>query len=354
MNDASDPLVVFIATPLAIEYVDRIRRVAPERVGVIYEPDLLPPIRYDCDHNGEAGFSLTPEQTTRWRAHLARAHVVWDFPPNDPDGTSWMSLAPKLEWIQTTSSGVGQKVRALGLDQTNLMLTTARGIHAGPLTEFVFLALLSHVKQLSHLRSEQQAHRWERFCGDELDGKTLGIVGAGGIGRTVASVGRAFGMRIVAVSRPGATTTADQIGVDVLFPAAGLHSMLAETDALVLSVPLTAETELLIDRAALNALKSEALFVNISRGRVVDEQALIECLVDGKIAFAALDVFAIEPLPAESPLWDLPNVLISPHSASTARRENERITDIFCHNLRCYLDGRREAMKNVFNKELLY
>jgi phosphoglycerate dehydrogenase-like enzyme len=354
MNDR-EKLIVFVATPLEPEHVERIQNVDRDRIEVIYEPDLLPPTRYAADHKGVDGFVLTEAQERRWRSHLGRAHVLWDFPPPASDGTEGLALATNLRWIQTTSSGVGQRVQRLGLDRSDILITTARGVHAGPLSEFVFLTLLSHVKRLRHLQDEQRKHGWERLCTDELEGKTLAIVGAGGVGRRVAAVGKAFGMRVVASRRRGSVdTAAEGIGVDALFPPESLHAMLAAADVLVLSVPHTKETEGLIDRAALAALKPGAVFVNVARGQVVDEGALIEALASGRIAFAGLDVFRVEPLPKDSPLWDLPNVLISPHSASTASSENRRITDVFCHNLRCYLDSRPEDMMNVFDKARLY
>ncbi len=345
---------VFIATPLEPEHVDRIRAVDPGRLEVIYEPDLLPPTRYVSDHKGVDGFVLTAEQETRWRSHLARADVLWDFPPPASDGTEGLAFATNLKWIQTTSSGVGQRVQRLGLDVSDVLITTARGVHAGPLTEFVFLTLLSHVKRLRHLERAQRNHGWDRYCGSELEGKTLAVIGAGGVGRRVAAVGRAFGMRVVALKRRGSERTADQVGVDALFAPEKLHEMLSGADALVLSIPHTKETEGLIDAAAFAALKPGAVFVNVARGQVVDEASLIDALRSGRIAFAGLDVFAVEPLAKDSPLWDMPNVLVSPHSASTAESENGKITDVFCYNLRCYLDGRREDMKNVFDKVRLY
>ena len=348
------PVVVMIASPLEVEHVERIRAVAPGRVEVIHEPELLPPTRYVADHKGVEGFSRTAEQERRWRAHLLRAEVCLDFPPVAEDGGSLVERAPRLRWVQTTSSGVGQLVKALGVQESDLLVTTARGIHAGPLGEFVFLALLAHVKRLPHLLAEQRAHRWERFCGGELAGQTLAIVGAGEVGRRVALLGRVFGMRVVALASPGSRRTAAELGVDRLFAAGQLHAMLAETDALVLAVPHTPATEGMIDRAAFQALKPGAVLVNIARGQVVDEVALVDALVSGHLAFAALDVARTEPLPTDSPLWDLPNVLISPHSASTAASENGKITDIFCHNLRCYLDRRIGDMWNVLDKARMY
>ncbi len=354
MTEEPSRLLVFIATPLEAEHVDRIRAVAPERIEVIFEPDLLPPPRYVADHKGQDGFALNAEQEERWRGHLSRAEILWDFPPAASDGTSGIDLAPNLKWIQTTSTGVGQHVKSLGIQESDILITTARGVHAGPLSEFVFLALLSHVKRLPHLQAEQKAHHWERFCGDELAGKTLAIIGLGTLGRRVADVGRCFGMRVVGLARAASNRTAEQFGINLLFPADGLHEMLGETDALVLAVPHTAETEALIDEAAFAALKPGAVLVNIARGQVIDHDALTRRLQSGEVAFAALDPFAVEPLDPNSPLWDLPNVLISPHSASTVESENRKITDIFCHNLRCYTEGRRDDMKNVLDKARMY
>ena len=354
MTSEKARLTIFIASPLEPEHVDRIRSVAPDDAQVIYEPDLLPTARYNADHKGKVDFSRTREQEARWQKLLKRADVLWDFPPVAPGGKSIYDLVPNLKWVQTTSSGVGQLIRLLGLHNSDLLVTTARGVHAGPLSEFVFLALLSHMRQLPHLQAEQRRHHWERFCGDELAGKTLAIIGAGEVGRRVAAVGACFGMRVVALGRTGSDRTAEQLGVDVLFPRERLHDMLAQADALVLSVPHTTETEGMIDEAALAALKPGGVFVNIARGQVVDQTAMIEALRSGRIGFAALDVFAVEPLPADSPLWDLPNVLISPHSSSTAESENEKITDIFCHNLSCYLQGRRGDMRNILDKARMY
>ncbi len=354
MERERDHLTVFITSWLESEHVERIRAVAPERVAVVHEPDLLAPPRYVADHDGRPDFRRTPEQEARWRAHLAGAEVLWDFPKPLPAPGELLSWAPRLKWVQTTSAGVGQLVARLGLQESDLIVTTASGVHARPLAEFVFMALLAHVKELARLQRDQRARRWERFCSDELDGKTMAIVGPGRIGRQVAEIARCFGMRVLAMARDSRPERARALGVDEVYPRERLHDMLGQAHVVVLSCPHTPETEGLIDRAAFDAMRPGVLFVNIARGQVVDEAALIDALRSGKIAFAALDVFAAEPLSPESPLWDLPNVLINPHSASTAYSENAKITDIFCHNLRCFLDGRVDEMRNVLDKARMY
>ena len=354
MQNNTAPLNIFISTPMEPEQVERIRSVAPNDTEVLFDPDLFPPLRYIADHKGVEGFCRTPEQERRWREYLGRADVLWDFPPKDENGSGGMDLAPNVKWVQTTSSGVGQLVKNLGFQDSDLLVTTAKGVHAGPLSEFFLMTVLIYFKQLAHLKSEKAAHHWERYCGEDLAGKTLAIVGAGAVGRSVAETAQFMGMRTIATDVVVSSSQAGEMGFDEFFPIERLYEMLGEADVLVLSVPHTSETDKMIDAGAFDALKDGAVLVNIARGQVVDELALIEALRSGKIAFAGLDVFEVEPLPPENPLWDMPNVLISPHSASTVTSENAKITDIFCHNLRCYLDGRRDDMRNVLDKARMF
>jgi phosphoglycerate dehydrogenase-like enzyme len=265
-----------------------------------------------------------------------------------------MTDAPRVKWVQTTSTGVGPLVKQHGLQDSDLIVTTARGVHAGPLAEFVMLGLLAHFRGLRHLEAEQRAHRWVRYCGEAVAGRNLVIVGAGDLARGTAVLARAFRMRVEAIARdPGKSREHPDV-FDEIYPVERLHDRLARADALVVTVPHTPDTEMMIDGAAFAAMKPGGAFVNIARGQVVDEVALIENLRSGHVGFAALDVAAKEPLPPESPLWDMPNVLISPHSASTVTSENARITDIFCQNLRLYVAGEKHKMKNILNKKLLY
>jgi phosphoglycerate dehydrogenase-like enzyme len=340
-------MAIFISSPLEATQVARIRAAAPD-LEVIHEPDLLPATRYVGDHKG-VPFTRSGDALARWRAGLARAEILWDLPSAED-----LPYAPGLRWVQTTSTGVGRSVEALGLHRRDVLVTTARGVHARPLAEFVFMALLAHFRGLAYLQAEQRAHRWLRVCGPEVAGRTLVLVGAGDLARGCARLAKALDMHVIAVARDPSRPRAHAELFDVVLPTAALHQAFARADAVVITVPHTAETEGLIDASAFAALPKGAAFVNIGRGQVVDEPALLEALRTGQLGFAALDVALVEPLPADHPLWDMPNVLISPHSASTVASENGRIVDIFLRNLACWRDGRLGDMVNVLDKQLLY
>ena len=338
---------IMIASPLEAEHVDTIRETHRD-IAVLYDPTLLPPARYIADHKG-APFTRTPLQQARWTDMLAEADILWDL-PSEAD----LPHLARLKWIQTTSTGVGPSVAALGLAERDVLITTARGVHARPLAEFAFMALLSHWRGLKHLEAEQKLHAWNRYCGEEVAGRRLVIIGAGDLARGCARLARAFDMKVVAVARDPAKSRAHNDLFDEVVPTAQMHAALAQADAVVITVPHTAQTENLINAAAFAAMRPGVAFVNIARGTVVDEDALIEACASGRIGFAALDVARVEPLAKDSPLWDMRNVLISPHSASTVTSENRRITDIFRHNLLCWIDGRLGEMRNVMDRTLLY
>ena len=342
------PTRIFITSPLEPGHVERIRAVDPARVDVAYAPDLLPPTRYIGDHVG-ASFQRTQEQQKRWREELATAEVMWDVPRNVEE----LALTRRLRWVQMTSTGVGQLMKNLGL-RPDVLVTTARGVHAAPLGEFVFMVLLAYWRGLGHLQVEQRAHRWTRYCGEGVAGRRIAVIGAGDLARGLAERARAFEMSTVVIARDTGKTRVHDGLFDEIRPRRDLHAVLSGADAVVVTVPHTHETEGMIDRAAFAAMKPGTVFVNIARGQVIDEAALLDGLRSGRIGFAALDVASTEPLPAVSPFWDLPNVLFSPHSASTVVGENAKIVDIFCWNLRCWLDGRLGEMRNVLDKERMY
>ena len=333
---------VLIASYLEPEHVVRIRAAAPE-TEVLYEPSLLPLARYPADHYNTIERSTADEQ--RWRALLARADVLFDF--DHGHLADLPAVAPGVRWVQATSAGIGQLLRRTALDRTDIVFTTASGVHAVPLAEFAVFAMLYFAKQGPRMLEQQRAHRWERFAGGELRGRTVAIVGLGKIGGEVARLARALGLRVTGTSRSGTAASLDR-AVDLERPLGELRLLLADADYIVLALPHTAETEGLIGAAELACMRPGAVLVNVARGKVVDEPALVVALRSGQLAGAALDVFSQEPLPPESPLWDLPNVLVSPHSASTADSENAKLTDLFCENLRRYRDGR--PLLNVFDR----
>lgn len=336
---------VLIASYLEPELVEQIRQQVPQ-VEVINHPELLGKPRYIADHTALP--QRTPEQETQWRALLAEADILFDFDQTHQEDLP--ELALKLKWIQATSAGIGQFVRKMGYDKrTNWIYTTASGVHARPLAEFVLMALLMFAKNYEYMAREKANHHWERYHAEELAGKTLAIVGLGKIGRETARLAKAFDMRVIGSRRNILEPTPF---VDALYGPADLDELLQQADYLILATPHTDETESLIGARELALLPAGAILINIARGAVVDEPALIAALQSGHLRGAALDVFAEEPLPSDSPLWDMPNVIICPHSASTAVTENQKIVDIFIHNLRCYLDGK--PMQNVLDVERLY
>ena len=336
---------VLIASYLEPKYVAQIRQVDP-RLNVIYEPTLLAAPRYPADHTG-APFTRSAVDEARWQSLLATAEIMFDFDYTHRQDLP--DLAPNLRWLQATSAGIGQFVKRMGYGERlpQAVFTTASGVHARPLAEFCMMALLMHYKRLNHILADQSRHHWERYAATDLEGRTLAVVGLGRVGEAVAQMAKGLGMRTLGTRASG---TSD--GVDQFYPPEQLHAMLAQADVVVLIVPHTPATDQLIDAAALAQMKPGAYLINIARGAIVDEQALIAALQSGHLGGAALDVFATEPLPATSPLWDMPNVLVSPHSASTSDRENARITDLFCDNLRRYLAG--EPLRNVLDIARLY
>ncbi len=343
-------MLLVIASYLEPDHVERIRQV-DSRLEAVYEPALLPAPRYAADHAG-APFERSPADEETWLSYLASADVLFDF-----DRTHFDDLperAPNVRWIQATSAGIGQLVHRLGYAQRmpDTVFTTASGVHAIPLAEFSLMSMMAFRKRLIGTLEDQARHHWERYAGTDLEGRSLVLVGMGSIGTAVARMARAFGMRTVGVKRTVDGVDPDSLYLDALHGFADLHVAIGGAEHIVLGAPHTPETEGLIGETELALLAPGAVVVNVSRGALLDEAALADALQSGHLAGAALDVFAEEPLPADSPLWDMPNVIVSPHSASTSDRENGRITDLFCENLRRYLAG--EPLLNVLDTEALY
>jgi phosphoglycerate dehydrogenase-like enzyme len=268
-----------------------------------------------------------------------------------------LDLAPHLRWIALPSAGVDRVVRAGLVRPGGPVVTNARGVHAIPISEYVFAMLLMWARNWPAILAAQRAsmwpnHKgWEGLAGGELHGATLGVVGLGAIGRQIAHLGRCFGMRVLATRRSITPGTEDP-DVDELIPLAELPRLLAAADYVVLAVPSTAQTHHLIGREQLRAMKRSGVLVNIGRGDAVDEPALVEALRDGTIAGAALDVFETEPLPPDSPLWTMPNVIVAPHLAGSTDAYSKRFTGLFLDNLRRYQAG--EPLRNVVDPERGY
>jgi len=331
MNPAERRVV--IATPLEPELVAAIAAI--DEVTVCHEPELLAPPRYRGDHHGDSGFQRSPEQERRWQALLGGADAVLGVPDDSPEGLRGAVRAhPRLTWVQGTAAGTGELVRAARLSAEELgrvLITSAGGVHAGPLAEFCMLGLLTFTKDLPRLLADQRAHRWDHRPVAELAGATVVILGLGAIGTEVARLAHGLGMHTVGVSRRGRT---DSPYLDAVHRSDGLLEVIGGADALVITLPLTEQTRGMVDTEVLGRLKPAAIVVNVGRGGVIDEPALIQALRERRLAGAALDVFAAEPPAPDSPLWDLPNLLMSPHTAALSLRENERLVTLFTENLR--------------------
>jgi D-2-hydroxyacid dehydrogenase (NADP+) len=260
-----------------------------------------------------------------------------------------MTSAPKLRFVQSFSAGTDQFDKALFV-QRGVRLASAQGANERAVAEHAIALILALTRQLHLARDNQQARRWRGMIGDralreqELGGKTLVIVGLGRIGMRLAALARAFDMRVIGVRRAARPEpeVADQVVAQ-----ADLAQALAQADVVALTCPLTAETEGLISAAALGALKPGAYLINVARGKVVDEAALIAALADGRVRAAALDCVREEPLPAESPFWTLPNVLITPHTAGETERYEQNVVDILTDNIERLLRGETSLRNQV-------
>ncbi len=347
MPNAEKRVPVLIATWLDLKHAERIAAAEPERIELIYEPELLPATRYEADHHGPPR-PLTDEQRLRWRQHLSRAEISFEFDWERPE--ELLERAPRLRWVQSTSSGIGPLVEHLGLAGSPLLVTNAAGIHAQPLAEFVLLTALYFAKEMPRVNTWKEERHWERFCGQEVFRSRMTLIGLGRVGSRIAELSSALGVEVTGHRRTVGGSTPP--GVHRMVDAAGLDGVLPDTDILVIAAPDTPDTVNLIDRRRLSLLPARAVVVNVGRGSLIDEQAMIEMLQTGRLRGAGLDVFAKEPLPDDSPLWAMPNVIVSPHSASTVVQENDRLVDLFIENLHRYLDGR--PLVNVFDHARRY
>ena len=260
--------------------------------------------------------------------------------------------AKKLRWVHSLSAGV-EKILFPELIESPVVLTNARGVFKRSLAEFAVLGMLYFYKRVRRLVDNQRSHRWDDFNVDMLPGKIMGVVGYGEIGRECATLAKALGVKIFAVRRRPEQSEKDGIA-DRVFPVSDLKGMLQEIDVLVAAAPLTPETRHMLSDPQFEAMKTSAIVINVGRGPVIDEAALIRALQNKRIGAAALDVFEEEPLPESSPLWDMENVLISPHC--TDRTHNPDWLDLsaqaFVENFGRFVRG--QPLENVVDKKAGY
>lgn len=331
---------VLVAVPFPPELLDKIRSASPEiEVEQVSFPDRTWPDDFKTE------------------AEIYYAAGV--MPP--------LALAPKLRWIQMHWAGI-DRLRETAVWQSNILLTTASGIHAPNMAQYTLAQMLAwahHVPRwlANQAKGEWPKNRWEKFVPDELHGRTLGILGYGSLGREIARLIKPFGMKILVTKRdarhlrdegytvPG---TGDPEGElpDRVYPGEATRSLLKECDYVVITLPLTRETHHLINRDVLQAMKPNAYLINIGRGGLINEADLVHALKKGWIAGAGLDVFEQEPLPADSPLWRLENVILTPHVSGFTPHYDERAVDLFVENLRRYLAGK--PLLNLVSREREY
>lgn len=264
-----------------------------------------------------------------------------------------LAQLPNLRWLHTESAGIDHLLTPALLSR-DLVMTNSAGVYAVPIAEFVIAYMLDRVKCLSKFKLAQQQNRWltysevEALGLQELMGATVLIIGAGGIGRAIATRARAFGMRVWGSCLHPRSLP----GFDLVVGAREWRKLIPEADYVVLATPLTAQTKHLIDTSVLQSMQASAYLINIARGEIIDENALIHALQQGWIAGAALDAFTIEPLPSDSQLRSLPNVFITPHCSGISNQQMQRVIPLFLENLALYRAGK--PLRNIVDKAAGY
>ncbi len=320
-------LTLLVMADPAYEYLEALSRLPSEtRVIVSKDRGKLPSLAAEADVILNADFSdlrLLPDM----------------FP-----------YARRVQWVHSIAAGI-DSILSSELIASPVILTNGRGVFRRPLGEWVIAAMLFFSYDLRRLLKQQQEQRWEKFEPIELQGRTLGIVGYGEIGRTAAELARPFGMRIVAVRRKPELSAQDPL-LDKVYPPARMNEMLGECDFVVVAAPLTPETRKLVGVPQFEAMKPSAVIINVGRGPVIDETAMIAALESGRIRGAGLDVFETEPLPAGHPLYRLSNVLLSPHCADQTAGWLDRAVEFFVENFERFRKG--EPLQNVVDKRAGY
>jgi phosphoglycerate dehydrogenase-like enzyme len=313
--------------------LEQIKKVDPS----VKVTDASPLVAGEMRGDAEAGKKLD--------ALLAGADVIVGFAPPH----NILKRAPNLKWVQLMSAGA-DAITKTEIWQSQVTITGVSGIHATPISEYVLGTMLVFAKNTMLSLRNKEKHLWQRHTPLLLRGQTLGIIGLGHIGREVARLAKAFGMKVLALDELRGTRPARY--VDTMIPAGQLRKLCAESDFVVSCVPLTPKTAGLIGGKELRAMKPTAYLINISRGGIVDEDALTKALDEKWIAGACLDVTAVEPLPASSRLWDFENVIITPHISGAQEDYLVLATALFCQNLKRYLKGKK--LINIISRKRGY
>jgi D-2-hydroxyacid dehydrogenase (NADP+) len=287
---------------------------------------------------------------------FALAHKAADLPPDIADVDVLISFAielkdefyqraGRLKWVQCLATGVDHVLRCPSLKPETL-LTSGRGIHGAPMRETIVFLMMGVAREARRLAQAQQSHAWDRRFWSLLGGKTAVIVGVGVIGVATAKLLKAFEMQVVGVTR----TPRAIDGFDEIMPTAELKAVAARADYLINILPASKDNLLLFDGSIFAAMKPSAYYISAGRGQTVDEAALIEALRERRIAGAGLDVFQTEPLPTDSPFWDLPNAFILPHLGGYTSEYEDLIMPLILDNMRLFLTGRQSEMQNVVKR----
>ena len=334
-------VVITPGMPVPVELLDELRAIDPRIRIEMLSREQRP---YLAAGKGDAA---EPEAKAL-AATLGEAEVLlaaFDVPADI------MQRTPKLRWFHTFSAGIDRFVE-WGFLRREIIFTNGSGPTAVPIAEYIVMTMLMLAKSAATYVRQQDERRWDRGRGFELRGKTVGIIGLGQIGSEAARLATALGCRVIGSRRSVTEAHEHAEGVDLLLPASDLPRLLAESDFVVLAAPATGETKALINAAALTQMKRGSHLINIARGSLVDEAALVAALQSGHLAGAALDVFDPEPLPPESELWQLKNVLITPHVSNASEHFLRRQVDLVKENLRRYLAG--EELVNLVPPERGY
>jgi phosphoglycerate dehydrogenase-like enzyme len=273
-------------------------------------------------------------------ADLSDVEVLLRGPMLAPVFDRLIARCPNLKWVHSATAGVERVLTPAALER-GLAITNARGVFSDPIAEYVMMAILAVSRRLPEQLELQRERTWQPLEGTELGDLTVGVVGLGSIGRRVAELAGAFGARVIATRRGSDRSNGpdgDAIRAEVL-PADRLDDLLARSDYIVLALPLTPETEDLFDEQLLKRVKPGAWLINVARARLIDERALLRALREGPLGGAVLDTFVDEPLPASSPFYQLPNVIVTPHTAWSSGRSLDRSIGLFCDNLERFRRG---------------